>query len=154
MWKRLLKRCHPDAGGDAELFVWCRELQSHVSGDHIEQVPPCARRDPPRHTSTGDRIPFEPAPPFGVLTDRALDAALDVGEPYADLLGLLWDCVEVRPDKPILWRQQQEGATYKSLAALAYRANMSKYERIQWYRISESIPLTQRHVGHMLSKVD
>jgi len=27
MWRRLMRRCHPDAGGDEDLFVWVRELE-------------------------------------------------------------------------------------------------------------------------------
>jgi hypothetical protein len=33
------------------------------------------------------------------------------------------------------------------------RCGMSKPERVQWYRIAEDIPLSQRHAGHILSKL-
>jgi hypothetical protein len=49
-WKRLLRCVHPDHGGDAELFVWVRELQQHVTGDDIE--PPRREYEPPRRTTT------------------------------------------------------------------------------------------------------
>ncbi len=49
--------------------------------------------------------------------------------------------------------QQESGASYKSLAAIGHKAGMSKSERGRWYRLSEEIPLTQRHAGHILSKL-
>jgi hypothetical protein len=30
---------------------------------------------------------------------------------------------------------------------------MTKAERVQWYRIAEAIPLSQRHAGHILSRL-
>jgi hypothetical protein len=52
-----------------------------------------------------------------------------------------------------VYRQQFQGATYKSLAAIAYRAGMSARERSGWYRVAEAIPLAQRHAGHILAKL-
>lgn len=31
MWRRLLARVHPDAGGDDELFVWAKALEVVVA---------------------------------------------------------------------------------------------------------------------------
>jgi len=77
----------------------------------------------------------------------------DVGAPYDELLRMLRDCFEAGPDDVFLYRQQHQGATYKTLAAIAYRARMSKPERTRWYRIAESIPLYQRHAGHIMMKL-
>jgi hypothetical protein len=30
---------------------------------------------------------------------------------------------------------------------------MTKDERVQWYSIAEAVPLSQRHAGHILSKL-
>jgi hypothetical protein len=30
---------------------------------------------------------------------------------------------------------------------------MSKEERVGWYRVAEGIPLSDRHAGHLLSKL-
>jgi hypothetical protein len=30
---------------------------------------------------------------------------------------------------------------------------MTKPERVQWYSIAEAVPLSQRHAGHILSKL-
>jgi hypothetical protein len=157
MWRRLLKCVHPDssAGGDHDLFIWSRALFEHVSGNQLEEPPDYTRvrRDPPKHHTTGGRIPFDTDLSFADLTHRALWLAEDLEQPYSTLLGLLGDCLEVGPNDAMLWRQQQQGATYKSLAALAYRAEMSKAQRVRLYRIAESIPLAQRHVGDLLSKL-
>jgi hypothetical protein len=32
-WRKLLRLCHPDAGGDSDLFVWVRNLQEHVAAE-------------------------------------------------------------------------------------------------------------------------
>ncbi len=39
------------------------------------------------------------------------------------------------------------------MAAIAHRLGMSKPERIRWYRIVESVPLSDRHARHILGKL-
>ena len=159
MWRRLLRRVHPDHGGDSELFVWARALFEYVAGDEVEDVrSPVERREPPRHyesSSSGDRIDFnrayEVAGSFDDLTMRAVEMSVSLGEPFASLLRLLEDCSE--SDEISLSRQQQQGATYRTVAAIAYAAGMSASERMQWYRVAERIPLSQRHCGHILSRL-
>ncbi len=56
MWRRLLARTHPDAGGDSDLFLWTRELQEKVCGRQEEPNP---RRKPPRQEPP--RVPFDEA---------------------------------------------------------------------------------------------
>src|SRR5215210_3802512 len=159
MWRRLLRLVHPDAGGDHDLFVWVRELQDYVAGDRIEPLPQEVRRDPPRHptSSAGDRVDyteaFDRADNFGVLTRAAVMYADEVGAPYARLLRLLEDCYSAGPGDVTLHRAQHQGATYRQLAAIAHRAGMSKPERVRWYRVAEAIPLSQRHAGHILSRL-
>jgi len=96
---------------------------------------------------------FDKAASFSDLTAQAVSQADQVGEPYARVLRALADCHEAGQGDSVLYRQQHQGATYKSLAAIAYRAGMTKEERVRWYRVCESIPLAQRHAGHILSKL-
>jgi hypothetical protein len=151
MWKRLLRLVHPDhSGDDGSLFVWCRELQAHVAGGRVEEMPREARREPPRHhashsgASQAERIPyeaaFEEAASFSDLTRQAVTLAGRVGEPYAGVLGPLEDCEEASEADPALYRQQQVGASYRQLARIAHESGMSYSERITWYRLCESIP--------------
>jgi len=165
MWRLLFRATHPDAGGREDLFVWVRALHEHVAGDQPEDVRSAGqRREPPRHhdrgsSGAGDRVDYTAAreyESFHHLTRAAIALADSeaVGEPYASLLRLLDDCYEAVPTDVALSRQQQQqGSTYKTLAAVAYAAGMSKQERVQWYRVAEGIPLSQRHGGHILSKL-
>jgi hypothetical protein len=72
-------------------------------------------------------------------------------EPFGFLLRQVADCYPA-PDGP-LFDQQRRGATYKTLAAIGHTVGMSKAERVQWYRIAETIPLSQRNAGHILSRL-
>ena len=74
-----------------------------------------------------------------------------VAEPYGYLLRRLADCYPVSEGP--LYDQQRRGASYKMLAAIGHGVGMSKVERVQWYRIAESIPLSQRHAGHILKRL-
>jgi hypothetical protein len=165
MWRRLIARTHPDAGGDHELFIWTLATRDVVCGGELgSTIPRLEHQDGSSRSGARSqegstkgtyaaRIPFETGTyaPFVVLKNRALEIAHEVEDPYKDLLYALLDCVEAE-DGP-LYKMQNQGATYKSLAAIAYKAGMSKTERVQWYRICESVPISQRHAGHILSKL-
>jgi hypothetical protein len=163
MWRRLVSRAHPDTGGDHDLFIWTMATRDAICGGELgPEIPKRERRDdrqddrPRRKTwssSSAARIPFETGTyaPFVALKNRALEIAHEVEDPYKHLLYALLDCVEAE-DGP-LYKMQNQGATYKSLAAIAYKAGMSQAERVQWYRICESVPISQRLAGHILSKL-
>jgi hypothetical protein len=151
MWKRVLRRCHPDTGGDHSLFIWVNSVFEHVAGDTFE--PPSREYEPPRRTTTTDtpRVPFEEDAILEVLTACALAMAEAVAEPYGYLLRQVADCHPAEGGP--LHRQQTQGASYKSLAAIGHRVGMTKAERVQWYRIAEAVPLSQRHAGHIFTKL-
>ena len=93
-----------------------------------------------------ERVPLDSGLPFEELTLRALDRASELPEVYGGLLALLEGC---RPlDPPVL--EQQRGAAYKQLAYIGYLVGMHKPERSGWYRIAESIPLTELHALHII----
>jgi hypothetical protein len=157
MWRRLLRVCHPDGAGDDTLFVWVRELQQHVARDDVD--PPRRENEPLRRTTTADspRLDFtdafNKAGSFEDLTRQAVALAESVPEPFAAVLRLLEDCHEVEEVAGPLHRQQSQGASYRSLAAIGHRVGMDKQARTYWYRTAEHIPLSQRHAGHILSKL-
>jgi len=156
MWRRLVGRAHPDAGGDHDLFIWAVAVRDVVCSSSLNaSVSPEPEVHPSRRheasTAAPDCVPFDRFADLEVLTDRAVTMAAAVAEPYGYLLRQVADCYPAE-DGP-LYDQQRCGATYRTLAAIGHTVGMSKEERIQWYRIAEAIPLSQRHAGHILSRI-
>jgi hypothetical protein len=154
MWKRLLLRVHPDQGGDESLFVWARLVQEIVCSKGEEEDPPPRRSSQPkqRRQQGPPRMQFDALLDFEELTEKAVALAATVDPPYARLLAMLEDLEEVDEDDP-LYTQQMLGCTYKTLAAIGHAAGLDGTERTGWYRVAESIPLSQRHGGHILSNL-
>jgi hypothetical protein len=157
-WRLLLRRAHPDAGGSHDLFLWTQSVREYVASDASVEPPPRARRQPPQHppsSACGDRVDYSPAfekyGSFIEVTQAALLLGETLQQPVSGLLALLDDCAarDVGEDDPIQHRAQHVGATYRSLASLAYKAGFTKAERVQLYRVAERVPLSQRHCGHL-----
>jgi hypothetical protein len=151
MWRLLVSRSHPDAGGSHELFIWAVATRDAVCGGELEAEIPRVEQRAPSTQDTGERVPFDEDASLEGLTDRAVAMAEAVAEPFGFLLRQVVDC-EPAEDEP-LHDQQRRGASFKSLAAIGHQVGMSKAERVQWYRIAEVIPLSQRHAGHILSRL-
>jgi hypothetical protein len=125
------------------------EAKSPAGGE----APP---RKEPRHRDTGhtddddpDRIPYPAWTDFRDTTLAALRYADAHPDGYGRLLGLLDDCLPMRSK----WREQERGASYKRLAAIGHLAGMDTAQRSRWYRIAESIPISDRHAGHVISRL-
>lgn len=148
MWRRLIARTHPDAGGDHELFIWTGAVRDVVCA-RVAEPPARARHESPTSSPPGpDRIPWSGAYDFQEVTRTALRyASLD--EPYATLLSLLADCHPL--DNMV--RQQSRGASYRQLAAVGHAWGMTKRERVAWYRVAEDLALTDRHASHLLGRL-
>jgi hypothetical protein len=151
MWRRLVGRAHPDAGGDHELFIWSVATRDAICGGELGGEIPRRERRETSSSSAGECIPFDRFADFEVLTDRAVTMAAAVAEPYGYLLRQVGDCYAVSEGP--LYDQQRRGASYRSLAAIGHQVGMSKAERVGWYKIAEAIPLSQRHAGHILSRL-
>jgi hypothetical protein len=151
MWRRLVGRAHPDAGGDHELFIWTVATRDAICGVELGGKIPRRERRETSSSSAGECIPFDRLADFEVLTDRAVTMAEAVAEPFAYLLRQVADCYPASGGP--LYDQQRRGASYRSLAAIGHQVGMSKAERVGWYKIAEAIPLSQRHAGHILSKL-
>lgn len=155
MWRKLLARTHPDAGGDHELFIWAGSVREHVCADEprpgAQRYPEPQTAKPYRPSPSEDpaRIPYPSGMSFPEATKRALQHAASHSDAYGRLLSLLEDCYPLDH----LWREQERGASYKRLAAIGHQAGMSKGERVGWYRVAESIPLADRHAGHILKRL-
>lgn len=139
MWRTILKRVHPDAGGDYELFIWINNLKETVGNGNLpppppppppRQPPPPPRQPPPRKEDK-DSVEVDPTLSFDEITNKALS----VDEcPFTEVLGALRGC---RGSGRGL-----KGATYKQLAAMAHRCDMTKHQRYRWYRVAEDIQLS------------
>jgi hypothetical protein len=159
MWRRLLARTHPDAGGDGDLFVWARTLQENVCGGALEEGHSTTKKRSPtkekrrrRSQEETSRVPFEAAfekaESFTDLTAQAVAMAQTVDPIYGRLLRLLEDCEEVAED-----HQQNQGSTYKQLAYAAHLAGLDSSQRWQWYKVARSVPLAAKHAGHIIGKL-
>lgn len=107
-----------------------------------------------RRSRAHRRIHFEPdcSPgSFGDLTDRILEAAQAVGEPYAEVLGLLADCGEAFDGRPF-WAQTR-GAPYDLLDDLARRSGMTGPQRARWRTICRELGLSERHARHIIGRL-
>jgi hypothetical protein len=159
MWRRLVARTHPDAGGDHELFIWTGVVKDAVCGGQlqVESKPKPSehssrRREGSTHHATPaddqPRIPYPTGADFEEVTRTAL-RLVDDNNAYGEVLSLLVDCYPLEH----LAYEQERGASYKRLAAIAHTWGMSKAKRTGWYRVAEGIPLSDRHAAHILSKL-
>ena len=156
MWRKLLAKTHPDAGGDHELFIWTVATRDAVCGEFRKEIRTVGQDHPSHHresptSNEADRVPFDEDAILEFLTDRAVAMAEAVAEPYGFLLRQVADCEPA--SEGLLYDQQRCGASYRSLAAIGHMVDMTKAERVQWYSIAEAIPLSQRHAGHILSQL-
>lgn len=141
MWRRLLARTHPDHGGDHDLFVWTMRLREQVVGHGGADAQASAPQAP--------RVVFVPED-FDLLTRRALDAAHEhQGTINGYLLMLLNGCI----NEPIYRDEQTRGASYRRLAKVGHLAGMTREQRSEWYRIAESVPLSDAHARYILGRL-
>ena len=150
MWRRVVSRVHPDAGGDHELFIWTVAVRDAICGELGAEIPRVERRAPSTQ-GTGERVPFDADASLEILTDRAVAMAEAVAEPYGYLLRQVADCEPA--SEGLLYDQQRCGASYRSLAAIGHMVGMTNAERVQWYSIAEAVPLPQRHAAHIFSRL-
>jgi hypothetical protein len=151
MWRKAVAVTHPDGAGDHELCIWMQAVKEAVCNGESEaqlseQPPP---RSEPQFVHEDGRVPFPESVVFEELTAKALGVAAEVGGVFAASLQHLTNCHPM----PHLAHEQERGASYKRLAYIAHLVGMSKGERTEWYRVAESIPFSDRHAAHILSKL-
>jgi len=120
---------------------------------HIPRREPWSEPPPkpePRIFYEEGRVPFPELADFEELTAKALEVAKrDAGHAIAGILVLLGDCVSL----PSLHREESRGATYKQCAYAARLSTLSYDQRQEWYRMCEFVPLSQRHLGHLIKRL-
>ncbi len=161
IWRRLMARAHPDAGGDHELFLFVTALKEQL----VQQVCEGCRsrngnattegqRPRPGATSqqdTADRIPYSRSmgEDFGDVTYRALSMADKLPYPFSEALSCLEDCAP----SSVRYEKRSVGATYKQLAFIGHLLGMDKFDRGRWYGICRDIPLSEAHASHIINRL-
>jgi len=157
MWRLLVSRSHPDAGGSHELFIWTVAVRDVMCSSRDQDAVNPEPEDHPsrrRELSTSaapERVPFDEEAFLEVLTDRAVTMTAAVAEPFGYLLRQVAECYPASEGP--LYDQQRCGASYRSLAAIGHTVGMTNAERVQWYSIAEAVPLSQRHAAHIFSRL-
>ena len=149
MWRKLVALTHPDSGEDHELCIWTQNVREHVCKGVTAPWPQPKPKPKPSTVYEDGRVPFPSDSIFGVLTATAIERAGAVSTLYGRLLLLLGDCYATTH----LPHEEQRGASYKRLAYIARLIGMSKSERIEGYRVAESIPLSDRYAGHIIKRL-
>lgn len=150
MWRRAIAALHPDRGGDHEACVWIQAVREHVCGGHATDGARTGRQEAERRhgsSSSGeaDRVPYPPSTDFAEATRRAL-ARAEIGDDYGLLLATLRSCFS----KAEMRHEQERGASYRRLAAIGHMSGFDARRRGEWYEVARSIPLSDRHAGHIL----
>ena len=140
MWRKVLKRVHPDAGGDHELFIWMNNIKETVGNG--DPPPPPPQQPPPQRSNDRESVEVDPMLLFREITDRALSVD---EHPYNEVLGVLQRCGGSGC--------RLKGATYKQLAAIAHRWGMSKSQRYRWYRVAEDVQLSRKHASYIMDEI-
>ena len=147
LWRRALARAHPDAGGQHDLFIWLGSVRDHVLGSLPGEVG--------KPSETTDRIPYDPdlgyIDEFVTLTARALSVGKHAEEPFREVLGKLIDCPAHTHGRAA--SKQERGASFKQLAYIAHLSGFSGEERLRWYELARSIPLSEAHAGHLIARL-
>lgn len=153
MWRKARRPFHPDTGGDPEVFIWLTSVMESVCSLEAPagEPPEEPRRKSRNEKDDKDRIPYPTGADFREVTLDAIRYANNHPDEYGRLLRLLEDCIPRYTGR--LWREQERGASYRRLAAIGHLAGMNVAQRSRWYDIARSIPLSDRHAGHILARM-
>jgi hypothetical protein len=107
---------------------------------------------------TGEkRIPYPPFEEHGlwrIAFESVCNAALHMREaspddPASEPLELL-----ANAEYPEDTAATRKGATYRSLAYVAYRFGMDREQRNRWYEVARALPLSQAHIGIIVARLN
>jgi hypothetical protein len=176
MWRRLLARVHPDTGGSEELFVWTQTLREELCGNASlpesvfasrvweefvaaqrsrPRTEPRPKKKPKTVKRNRTRIPFDTTLSFDELTDRALEVAATLEEPYSELLPLLLEGCELPGfgcDPAFIEKARTVGAYYARLADVGHALGFDGRARGRLYRFAKQVPLSDLHAVHITNR--
>jgi hypothetical protein len=123
MWRLLKARCHPDMGGDHELFVWLDALYVGLEG-------------------RGFRASAPEAPPNKV--EAFIRACTNAHAEALAPLVFWWEIFNEIDDSPPV--------TKKQVAYIARLVGMTDRERLTFYGVCEAFELTRRAASHLIEE--
>lgn len=126
MWRRLRARCHPDGGGDHELFVWVDVLQTELEGKLNSRV----------------RVE-QPEPPANYVA-RFIKGCLKVHAEALEPLIEWWDTFGEYDESP--------AATPKQVARIAHSLGMTSSERYSFYDTCEAFGLSRAAASYLIDE--
>lgn len=176
MWRLLKARAHPDAGGSEELFVWTQALHEELCGDASlpesgfasrvweeflaaqrsrPRTEPRPKKRPKQSKRSTNRIHFDTSLSFEELTNRAIEIADTLGEPYDELVPLLLEGCELTGfgcDPAFIEEAKTVGAYYARVADVGHALGFGGQMRGSLYKFAERVPLSDLHAIHMVNR--
>lgn len=177
MWRLLLARAHPDAGGSEKLFVWAQALREELCGNtflpesglglrlweeflaaqHSRSRAESRSKKKPKKVKnrSTNRIPFDTALSFDELTSRALEIATTFEGPYREFVPLLLEGCDLSGfscDLTFIEKARTAGAYYARLADVADALGLDRRARARLYEFAKRVPLSDLHAVHMVNR--
>ena len=176
LWRLLKARAHPDAGGSEELFVWTQSLHEELCSDaslpesgfasrvweeflaaqrsrsRTEARP---KKRPKQSKRSTNRIHFGTSLSFEELTDRAIEIADVLEEPYGELVSLLLEGCELSGfgcDLAFIEAASTVGAFYARVADASHALGLDEQTRVRLYKFAMRVPLSDLHAVHMVNR--
>ena len=147
-WARQWRDSEPERF--APQVIWLQERV--VDGSYRRLLDQPQQSAQPQEPEEKPRIEYPSDWQFQRLTGRARRVAREASDltpTQKRLLEIAATC-EFRTHGKLA-KQQTRGATYKQLAYIGHLAGMNDGERSAWYRVAESVPLSERHAGHIIA---
>lgn len=132
MWRRLRARCHPDGGGDHELFVWVDVLQAALEGKLSGRV------------GAAESSARQPPPPPENYVARFIKGCLTVHRGALEPLVSWWDTFGEYDKSP--------PATPKQIARIAHSVGMTSSERYSFYDTCEAFGLSRAAASYLIDE--
>ena len=161
----MIARCHPDSGGDHELFVFAQSVREQVQngllirGEFVPSAEPPSTGSKPRPKAPPRTDPspitFDTELTFDELTEKAVATAPDLQQPYRWLFELLADVEAPGPDSPAYTREEAaRGACHRRMAKVGRLLGLDSGGRGWLYHLARQVPLSDLHVRRWLEVVD
>lgn len=152
MWRKLRAKCHPDSGGQHELFIWVDELREQVSilawklESHADEYKKIIQENQELRERLAEyescSAPYDDEPEESEIIRRISS----LRRCHRDALIPLQEWAET-------WESIDSSgpATGKQIAYIAHLYGMDNGERYDFYDVCESIGLSKNGAGWLIS---